>query len=50
MSKIRAHRDRTRGPEAKRAARAKRAERAAMERLATATERAYLAILAGGAK
>lgn len=42
---IKSHRDRTRRPEAKAAARKRRAERVARERLATAAERAFLAIV-----
>lgn len=48
MSTIRKHSDRTRSPESRRAARQRRADRLQRERLASAAERAYLAILEGG--
>ena len=47
MSKIRKHSDRSRSPESRAAARADRVQR---ERLATAAERAYLALVTGGAR
>lgn len=45
MSNIRKHSDRTRGPVARAAARERRANRVQRERVATAAERAYLALL-----
>jgi hypothetical protein len=45
---IKSHKDRTRGPAARRDARARRAERVERERLATVAERAYLALIEGG--
>lgn len=50
MSKIRRHSDRTRTPESRAAARARRADRVQRERLATAAERAFLALVTGGAR
>jgi hypothetical protein len=43
---IRTHSDRTRGPQARAAAKARRAERVQRERIASAAERAYLALVA----
>ena len=48
MSTIKPHRHRTRHPESKAAARRRRAERQAAERVATAAERAFLALIEGG--
>lgn len=50
MSQIRKHADRTRGPAARAAARKRRSERQARERLATAAERAYLALVEQAAR
>lgn len=48
MATPKPHRDRSRGPAARAAARERRAQRAARERLATAAERAYVRLLEGG--
>lgn len=45
---IKSHRDRTRGPAARAASKARRAQRVELERVATAAERAYLALIAKG--
>ena len=50
MSNIKRHTDRTRGPQARAAARKRRSERQARERLATVTERAYLALIEQAAR
>lgn len=50
MSNIKRHSDRTRGPVARAEARKRRAERQARERLATAAERAYLALIETAAR
>lgn len=50
MSTIKNHADRSRGPAARKAAKARRADRVQRERLATATERAYLALIESQAR